>query len=279
MENIHDHVSYNCSKLVTKAYSTSFSRAIMLFPFETRQAIYNIYAFVRFADEIVDSFHDYPKKELLDKFLESYNDAEKMGLSPNPIVHSFIQTKMKYSIDREMIDAFIGSMYKDLDEIKYTTQSQYQDYIYGSAEVVGLMCLKVFTQGKEEDYLKLKAYAQSFGSALQKINFLRDIKSDFGDLNRSYFPKVDFSKFSRKEKMEIEQDIEKDIIYAKIGIDLLPISSKFGVLMAYKYYIELFNKIKKTKAEVLMQKRIRVSDARKLYLLVKLLVQKQFRSK
>lgn len=274
IQNLHNQVSYNCSKLVTKSYSSSFSRAILLFPPEIREAIYNIYGFVRFADEIVDTFHEYPKKDLLDDFMRQYFDAKEKGISLNPILHSFVQTVNKYHIDQVLIDAFISSMYKDLGEIKYENKEDYDAYIYGSAEVVGLMCLKVFVDGNQEEYQKLEPYAKRLGAAFQKINFLRDIRADFYVLNRTYFPKVNFLQFSEEDKKAIEEDIADDFREALIGIKMLPMKSRLAVYMAYKYYTNLFKKIKKCRAEVLMTKRIRVSNARKVYLMMEMLLSK-----
>lgn len=271
-QNLHDQVSFSCSKLVTKSYSSSFSRAILLFPKEIREAIYNIYGFVRFADEIVDTFHDYPKRELMDDFMKQYEDAMNKGISLNPILHSFTQTVKKYQIDQSLIDAFINSMYKDLGEINYDNRAEYDAYIYGSAEVVGLMCLKVFVEGDEEQFKKLEPYAKSLGAAFQKINFLRDIQADFLILNRMYFPGVDFNNFTEEDKKTIENDIAEDFEKALIGIKMLPISSKLAVFMAYRYYINLFIKIKNTAPKVLLTKRIRVSNARKAYLMMELLI-------
>lgn len=274
IQNLHNQVSYDCSKLVTKSYSSSFSRAILLFPPEIREAIYNIYGFVRFADEIVDTFHDYPKKDLLDDFMRQYFDAKEKGISLNPILHSFVQTIKKYDIDQELVDAFISSMYKDLGDIKYENKEDYDAYIYGSAEVVGLMCLKVFVDGNQEEYQKLEPYAKRLGAAFQKINFLRDIRADFYVLNRTYFPKVNFLHFSEEDKKAIEEDIAEDFREALIGIKMLPMKSRLAVFMAYKYYTNLFKKIKKCRAEVLMTKRIRVSNARKVYLLMEMILSK-----
>ena len=273
-QNLHNQVSDDCSKLVTKAYSSSFSRAILLFPPEIRKAIYNIYGFVRFADEIVDTFHDYPKKDLLDDFMNQYFDAKKKGISLNPILNSFVQTVKRYDINQDLIDAFISSMYKDLGEIKYENKEEYDAYIYGSAEVVGLMCLTVFVDGNKEEYQKLEPYAKRLGAAFQKINFLRDIRADFYVLNRTYFPKVNFLHFSEEDKKAIEEDIADDFREALIGIKMLPIKSRLAVYMAYKYYTNLFKKIKKCRAEVLMTKRIRVSNARKVYLFLEMILSK-----
>jgi phytoene/squalene synthetase len=262
------------SKMVTEKYSTSFSRASTLFKPEIRQHIYNIYGFVRFADEIVDTFHDFDKAKLMDEFEQNYRYALENGISLNPILHSFCVTQREKKIPQHLVDAFLHSMKMDLGEIKGLNDEKYNEYIYGSAEVVGLMCLKVFVNGEVEEYERLKPYAQSLGAAFQKINFLRDISADFNDLNRTYFPNVDFSKFNSEDKKEIEKDIAKDFAHAFIGIKMLPISSRLAVFMAYKYYINLFKKIRKTDPALLLTKRIRVSNARKIYLFGEMMLNK-----
>ncbi len=262
------------SKMVTQKYSTSFYRASSLFQPEIRQHIYNIYGFVRLADEIVDTFHDYDKVKLMDEFERNYDSARENNISLNPILHSFCLTQKEKKIPQHLVDAFLNSMKMDLGEIKDLNDEKYNEYIYGSAEVVGLMCLKVFVNGNIEEYEKLKPYAQSLGAAFQKINFLRDIKADFTDLNRTYFPNVDFNNFSLADKKIIEMDIAKDFAHAKLGIKLLPISCKLAVYMAYKYYFNLFKKIRKTEPELLLTKRIRVSNARKIYLMGEMLLNK-----
>lgn len=262
------------SKMVTQKYSTSFFQASSLFQTEIRQHIYNIYGFVRLADEIVDTFHDFDKEALMTEFEENYHSAKRNKISLNPILHSFCLTQRESNIPQHLVDSFLHSMKMDLGEIQNLNDEKYKEYIYGSAEVVGLMCLKVFVNGDIEEYEKLKPYAQSLGAAFQKINFLRDINADFVDLNRTYFPNVDFANFSKEDKLKIEEDIAKDFEHAKIGIKLLPISSKLAVFMAYKYYINLLKKIRKTKAEVLLTKRISVSSARKMYLFGEMIINK-----
>ena len=262
------------SKMVTQKYSTSFYRASSLFQPEIRQHIYNIYGFVRLADEIVDTFHDYDKVKLMDEFEKNYISAQENCISLNPILHSFCLTQKEKKIPQHLVDAFLTSMKMDLGDIKDLNDEKYNEYIYGSAEVVGLMCLKVFVNGNIEEYEKLKPYAQSLGAAFQKINFLRDIKADFTDLNRTYFPNVDFNNFSLADKKAIEMDIAKDFAHAKIGIKMLPITCKLAVYMAYKYYFNLFKKIRKTEPELLLTKRIRVSNARKIYLMGEMLLNK-----
>ena len=262
------------SKMVTQKYSTSFYRASSLFQPEIRQHIYNIYGFVRLADEIVDTFHDYDKVKLLDEFETNYKSAQENCISLNPILHSFCVTQKEKKIPQHLVDAFLHSMKMDLGDIKDLNDEKYNEYIYGSAEVVGLMCLKVFVDGDIAEYEKLKPYAQSLGAAFQKINFLRDISADFTDLNRTYFPNVDFNNFSVDDKSAIEMDIASDFAHAKIGIKMLPISCKLAVYMAYKYYFNLFKKIRKTEPELLLTKRIRVSNARKLYLMGEMILNK-----
>lgn len=262
------------SKMVTQKYSTSFYRASSLFQPEIRQHIYNIYGFVRLADEIVDTFHDYDKVKLMDEFETNYKSAQENCISLNPILHSFCVTQKEKKIPQHLVDAFLHSMKMDLGDIKDLNDEKYNEYIYGSAEVVGLMCLKVFVDGDIAEYEKLKPYAQSLGAAFQKINFLRDISADFTDLNRTYFPNVDFNNFSVDDKSAIEMDIASDFAHAKIGIKMLPISCKLAVYMAYKYYFNLFKKIRKTEPELLLTKRIRVSNARKIYLMGEMILNK-----
>lgn len=262
------------SKMVTEKYSTSFFKASSLFHVEIRQHIYNIYGFVRLADEIVDTFHDYDKVTLMAEFEENYRSAKTNRISLNPILHSFCLTQQEKNIPQHLVDAFLLSMKMDLGEIKDLNDEKYNQYIYGSAEVVGLMCLKVFVNGDVEEYERLKPYAQSLGAAFQKINFLRDINADFIDLGRTYFPNVDFGNFSKNDKIKIEEDIAKDFAHAKLGIKMLPISSKLAVFMAYKYYFNLLKKIKRTKPEALLTKRISVSSARKMYLFGEMMLNK-----
>ncbi|MBU8881897.1 phytoene synthase [Flavobacteriaceae bacterium JJC] len=274
---IFNNVCGLSSKIVTQKYSTSFSWASTLFQPEIRQHIYNIYGFVRFADEIVDTFHGFDKAQLMDEFEQSYRSALQHGISLNPILHSFCLTQKEKNIPQHLVDAFLHSMKMDLGEIKDLNDEKYNEYIYGSAEVVGLMCLKVFVNGNVDDYNKMKPYAQSLGAAFQKINFLRDISADFNDLNRTYFPNVDFRKFSEADKKEIEKDIAKDFEHAFTGIKMLPISSRIAVFMAYKYYINLFKKIRRTRPELLLTKRISVSNARKIYLFGEMVLNKNLK--
>ncbi|MFN4081676.1 MAG: phytoene/squalene synthase family protein [Saprospiraceae bacterium] len=255
-----------CSRLITQRYSTSFSMGIRLFDKRLRAPIYGIYGFVRFADEIVDTFHDKPKATLLDRFCEDTWMAIDQRISLNPVLHSFQEVVHTYGIERELIEAFLHSMRMDLDNQAYDSAG-YNEYIYGSAEVVGLMCLRVFVEGDDALYQRLKSPARKLGAAFQKINFLRDIKSDFDDRGRVYFPGVDFSNFSDKDKAQIEADIKADFEAGLEGIRQLPRGARLGVYLAYKYYTQLFAKIKSAPAERVAEERIRVSDKRKVYLL------------
>jgi 15-cis-phytoene synthase len=257
------NVSQECSKIVTVRYSTSFSSAIKLLHKDLRTPIFNIYGFVRFADEIVDTFHDHDKPFLLEEFKKETFDSIERKISLNPILNSFQKTVNQYQIDHELIHAFFKSMESDLVQNKYDRQG-YEEYIYGSAEVVGLMCLYVFCEGNKVLYQKLKQAAQALGAAFQKVNFLRDIKADFHDLSRLYFPGCDFHNFTERDKFQIESDIEKDFQDAYQGILKLPIKARFGVYVAYKYYYSLFCKIKSTKPHHILQKRIRIPDHHKL---------------
>ena len=255
-----------CSRLITLRYSTSFSMGIRLFHRRFRAPIYAIYGFVRFADEIVDTFHDYPKKDLLDRFREDTYRALDEGISLNPVLHAFQQVVRQYGIGRDLIDAFLHSMEMDLYNEKYDSKL-YDEYIYGSAEVVGLMCLRVFCEGKDERYEQLKAPARRRGAAFQKINFLRYIKSDHEERGRVYFPGVDFRRFDDEAKRRIEAEIQDDFRAALEGIRRLPDGARFGVYLAYQYYVQLFAKIKSAPAHSIARKRFRVSDKRKVYLL------------
>ena len=256
-------VTQECSRIVTMRYSTSFSSAIKLLHKDLRKPIFNIYGFVRFADEIVDTFHDFDKPTLLEEFKKETFEAVARGISLNPILNSFQQSVNQYKIDHKLILAFFRSMESDLTKNQYDRQG-YDEYIYGSAEVVGLMCLYVFCEGDKILYESLKPYAQALGAAFQKINFLRDIKADFQDLSRLYFPGCDFHNFTESDKLQIENDIEEDFQRAYAGIIRLPIKSRFGVYVAYKYYYSLFLKIKSTKPHHILQKRIRIASHYKL---------------
>ncbi len=274
MKELFDQVSQKCSITTTKSYSTSFSLGIRLLKKELRNPIYAIYGFVRFADEIVDTFHDYNKHKLLDQFRKDTYQAIDDGISLNPILNSFQHTVRKFNIDRELIDSFLHSMEMDLSDQQYN-QDLYEKYILGSAEVVGLMCLKVFTQGDAQLYEKLKYNAMKLGSAFQKINFLRDLKADYIDLGRSYFPQVNLSDFSEETKKQIEEDIKFDFQEGYKGIKQLPKNSRFGVYVAYVYYLKLFHKIKRTPSSRVMEKRIRIANKRKIALFAKSYVKHQ----
>ncbi len=266
MMQLYDKTCMECSKLITNRYSTSFSLGIRVFDKKFRAPIYAIYGFVRFADEIVDTFHDKPKARLLKEFKQETYKAIEDGISLNPVLHSFQEVVREYSIERELIDAFLKSMEMDLHFHTYD-DSKYKEYIYGSAEVVGLMCLRVFCKGDEAEYQKLKAPACSLGSAFQKINFLRDMKSDYDERGRVYFPGIDYTQFNKAQKDEIEADIKKDFDDAYKGIVKLPSGAKFGVYLAYRYYTKLFDKIKNSPVHLVKEERIRVKDSRKMYYL------------
>lgn len=269
MKDLFDQVSFDCSRNVTKSYSTSFSSAVKMLAPNIRQDIYNIYGFVRFADEIVDSFHDYNKEALFYLFENDLELALKNKISLNPILNSFQNTVHKYEIPRELIDAFMKSMKLDLSKTEYKTVSEYNEYIYGSADVVGLMCLKVFVKGDDVKYESLKDSAMRLGSAFQKVNFLRDLKADFEDLNRTYFPNTDLSKLDEKSKLKIIEEIEADFEAGYEGLILLPIEAKFGVYTAYSYYKKLLAKLKNTPSAEIKNTRIRVSNYQKYGLFAK----------
>ena len=269
MKQLFDETSFKCSKIVTRKYSTSFSMAVYMLSPKIREAIYSIYAFVRFADEIVDSFHNHEKEILLNEFEEDYYKAYKNNISLNPILNCFQHTVKKYNITDDLIQSFLKSMKADLKKETYNTVEEYNEYIYGSADVVGLMCLKVFVNGDEDKYNELKFSAMKLGSAFQKVNFLRDLKDDYELLNRSYFPGVNLKELNANEKAEIIADIEADFNEALIGIKKLPLEAKFGVYTAYVYYKRLLNKLSKTPSSEILNTRIRVSNPLKISLLAK----------
>lgn len=274
MMNIFHEVCQLSSRITTERYSTSFSSAIRLLHNDLRQPIYNIYGLVRFADEIVDTFHEHDKATLISDFRKQTFEAIEQGISLNPILHSFQLTVNQYKIDHALIHAFFNSMEMDLDKKQYNNEG-YNEYIYGSAEVVGLMCLYVFVEGDEAEYQKLKASAQSLGAAFQKVNFLRDVKADYNQLDRTYFPGLDFGNFTDRQKREIEEDIQKDFDDAYAGIMQLPAKARFGVYVAYKYYLSLFRKIKKLQPAVIMQERVRIPDYHKVMILLRAGVRSQ----
>ena len=269
MKELFDKISEECSKNVTKSYSTSFSLATKMLSSNIRQDIYNIYGFVRFADEIVDTFHSYNKKELFSRFVDDLNYSLIEGISLNPILNSFQKTVNKYNIDKSLIDAFLKSMEQDLEKKKYKSLKEYKDYIYGSADVVGLMCLKVFVGGNNDDFNRLKPYAMSLGSAFQKVNFLRDLNDDYKKLNRIYFPGIDYKTFNEDAKNNIMIDIEKDFSKALKGIYMLPNNSKFGVYAAYKYYKRLLRKLDRASYLQIKCKRVRVPNYQKVDVLAR----------
>lgn len=276
MKQLFDNVSFKSSRLVTKEYSTSFSIAVKMLAPSIRQDIYNIYGFVRFADEIVDSFHNYDKAYLLNEFELEYYKAMTNDISLNPILNAFQATVKKYKIQDELIQSFLQSMKMDLHKSTYKTQEEYKKYIYGSADVVGLMCLKVFVNGDEQKYNELKDSAMSLGSAFQKVNFLRDLKDDVNNLSRTYFPGIDLESLSAENKQLIIEEIEQDFKHAYEGIVRLPNEARFGVYTAFVYYKTLLQKLKNTPSSQLVEKRIRVSNPLKVGLLAKSFVAFKF---
>jgi 15-cis-phytoene synthase len=272
MKKLFDDLSYKISRETTRQYSTSFSLGIMALSPKIRNPIYAIYGYVRLADEIVDSFHDHDKQKLLSKYKEETFCALEDKISLNPVLHSFQETVHQYKIDYALIHQFLKSMEMDLQKIDYNSDL-YKEYILGSAEVVGLMCLHIFTEGNIDEFERLKPYAMTLGSAFQKVNFLRDMKDDYQILGRSYFPNVDISYFDNAVKAQIEKEIEQEFKVALEGIKKLPPSSRFGVYLAYRYYISLFRKIKKTSAAKIVNQRIRISNGRKLSLMMSSYVQ------
>ncbi|SEB05189.1 phytoene/squalene synthase family protein [Pedobacter hartonius] len=267
MKELFDQLSAECSKITTKRYSTSFSLGIYFLHKKLRGPIYAIYSFVRFADEIVDSFHDYDKKYLLDKFKRDCFEAIESGISLNPVLNSFQKVVNENNIDHEMINLFLKSMEMDLEPGIYSNE-KYEKYILGSAEVVGLMCLSVFTEGDNTQYEYLKPFAMKLGSTFQKVNFLRDVKADYQNLSRNYFPGVDLGNFSDSQKHLIEDEITEEFKIALAGIKQLPLSSRKGVYLSYIYYKELFNKIKHCSADQIMTQRIRISNPHKIGLML-----------
>lgn len=265
MKRLYDELSYEISKCTTKKYSTSFSLGVLALKPTIRNAIYAVYGYVRLADEIVDSFHDYDKASLLNQFKAETHNAIKDGISLNPIIQSFQETVNRYNIDLELIDKFLYSMEMDLNPVDYNSEL-YNDYIFGSAEVVGLMCLQVFTEGDKKMYDRLEPYARKLGSAFQKVNFLRDLKDDYQVLGRTYFPNVKMEVFSNESKCRIEKEIELEFKEALLGIKMLPESARFGVYLAYRYYLSLFHKIKNTPATKIKNQRVRIPNSKKLLL-------------
>ncbi len=266
--HLFHRVSERCSRDTTEQYSTSFFSAIKLLHRDLRQPVFNIYGFVRFADEIVDTFHDYDKATLLAQFKQQTYEAIDRGISLNPILNSFQKTVNEFSIDYDLIDAFFKSMEMDLSNTAYNCED-YKEYIYGSAETVGLMCLYVFCGGNAEKYEKLKGSARSLGAAFQKVNFLRDVKADYDGLNRIYFPGCDFNNFTEAEKRKIEEDIQRDFNDSYAGILQLPVKARFGVYVAYKYYLSLFKKIRKVQPARILDQRIRIPNYSKALIIIR----------
>ena len=271
---LYNQVTAEASKRTTLRYSSSFSLAIKLLHADLRQPIYDIYGLVRFADEIVDTFHDFDKAALLDQFKKDTYTAIEQGISLNPILHRFQLTFRKYNIEHDLVEAFFKSMEMDLSKQQYDAAA-YQTYIYGSAEVVGLMCLHIFCDGDKALYEQLKPSAQSLGAAFQKVNFLRDIKADYEGLERMYFPNCDFTNFKEEDKRQIESDIQADFSEALDGIKALPIKARFGVYVAFKYYYTLYKKIKKTNPHSILKMRIRIPDYKKLLILANASIRSQ----
>lgn len=276
MKSIFDKISFECSRNVTRAYSTSFSTAVKMLSPSIRQDIYNIYGFVRFADEIVDSFHDYDKELLFAIFENDLDNALRDKISLNPVLNAFQHTVIKYNIPRTMIDCFMKSMRMDLVKKDYKTTHEYNEYIYGSADVVGLMCLKVFTANDDIKYEDLKASAMRLGSAFQKVNFLRDLKADTEELERNYFPNLNLKEIDAATKDEIIREIEADLNEGLKGIIKLPAEAKFGVYTAYVYYRKLLKKLKNTPPVKIKSTRIRVPDYQKIGLLARCYVNYRF---
>ncbi len=268
MKQLFDELSYSVSKITTKKYSTSFSLGILALKPTIRLAIYAIYGYVRLADEIVDSFHGYDKEKLLNRFKNETQNALNEKISLNPILQSFQEIVHKYNIDHQLIEQFLHSMEMDLQQVDYNSDL-YKEYIFGSAEVVGLMCLQVFTDGDKQKYEELKSYAMKLGSAFQKVNFLRDLKDDYQLLGRTYFPNIEMNVFDNSVKAKIEQEIEEEFAEALIGIKKLPGSSMFGVYLAYKYYLSLFKKIKSKSSNEILSQRVRVPNTEKAYVALK----------
>ncbi|GGG65209.1 phytoene/squalene synthase family protein [Epilithonimonas arachidiradicis] len=275
MKKLFDELSYKISKATTKQYSTSFSLGILALSPKIRNSIYAIYGYVRLADEIVDSFHGFDKQKLLSRFRDETLLALEEKISLNPILQSFQETVHQYQINYQLINQFLRSMEMDLHKIDYDSDL-YKEYILGSAEVVGLMCLQVFVDGNRDEFEKLKPFAMTLGSAFQKVNFLRDMKDDYYVLGRTYFPNVDITDFDQTVKSNIEQEIQSEFAEALEGIKKLPRSSRFGVYLAYRYYVSLFNKIKKTSPSKMINQRIRISNSRKISLMMGCYVEYKF---
>lgn len=274
MKTLFDTVCNQCSKITTQKYSTSFSLGIRFLNKDLHQPIYAIYGFVRFADEIVDSFHEYDKKYLLDKFRKDTFEAIEQKISLNPILNAFQAVVNQFKIDHQLIHTFLDSMQMDLERLDFNSE-KYKQYILGSAEVVGLMCLQIFVGGNDQEFEQLKPFAMRLGAGFQKVNFLRDLKADYEILGRIYFPGVSMNDFSEKDKKKIEQEIAEDFKIALEGIRQLPKSSRAGVYLAYRYYMKLFTNIKLVPAEQLIQQRIRVKNVKKISIMINSYFKKQ----
>jgi 15-cis-phytoene synthase len=272
----YNRLSFEISEKVTREYSTSFYTASRIFTRETREGIFSIYGFVRLADEIVDSFHDYDKALLLESFEKEYHEAIKNNISLNPVLHSFQKTVKKYRISEEHIGSFFSSMKKDLSKIEYTTKEDAEEYIYGSADVVGLMCLRVFCNGDDSLFSQLAHPAMKLGSAFQKVNFLRDLRDDTEILGRSYFKYISNNGFDEAAKMQVITDIEEDFNEALYGLKRLPGKSRLAVYIAYSYYLALLRKLKRMPVEVIKERRIRISNLKKFYVLIKSFIFSRF---
>lgn len=268
MKHLFDTTSLMCSKLITQSYSTSFSAGIKLFSPDIQDSIYAIYGFVRYADEIVDTFLAYDQKLLIEEFEEEYKKALERKISLNPILNAFQKVVHQYEL-YQYVDDFMARMKWDLEKLEYNTVEDYKNYIYGSADVIGLMCLTVFVNNDQEQFEKLKKSAMHLGSAFQKVNFLRDIKADFQTLGRSYFPNITANNLDERAKQEIVADIELDFAEARKGIVQLPLGAKFGVFVAYKYYLSLLKKLRNTQSHKLLNERIRIPDTQKAAILAK----------
>lgn len=276
MIQLFHNASESCSYAITKQYSTSFCSAIGMLHKDIQAPVCNIYGFVRLADEIVDTFHDFDKRSLLQNFKKDTFESIRAGISLNPILHSFQMTVNKYHIDTALIESFFESMEADLSCKRYD-ESQYQKYVYGSAEVVGLMCLTVFCEGNRQLFDELQNSARSLGAAFQKVNFLRDIQADYNGLSRIYFPHCDFQNFTDQDKQNIEDDINQDFRNAYHGILHLPMKARFGVYVAYKYYLSLFRKIRQLKSDNILKKRVRIPDYHKMLIILRARIKNQLR--
>ncbi|MDH5475474.1 MAG: phytoene/squalene synthase family protein [Cyclobacteriaceae bacterium] len=276
MKNIYDHVSIKVSRVITNAYSTSFSIGIRCLHKSLHNPIYSIYGFVRLSDEIVDSFSGYDQKRMLDQLEKDAFDAIEKGISLNPVLNSFQEVVNRFNIDHDLIRQFLNSMKMDLEERVYSNQ-EYELYILGSAEVVGLMCLKIFCEGDSEQYEQLKIPAKKLGAAFQKINFLRDFKTDYFDLKRMYFPNLEIENFNAEAKKKIEEDIAKDFEEGYIGVKKLPKKARFGTYIAYKYYYELLMKIKNADVKGILNNRVRLSNGKKYSIVIVSIIKKVFK--